>query len=120
MAIKKAWDMPYCQSVSKIYGMQGHLGNQRLGHLCLGLENKAAGIYQRRYQFSKPITSRAKFYMQNKARTANQNAAAATFAAGMAAWGVLTDEQKEVYNNNAKKYRIEGVNLFMREYMLSH
>lgn len=120
MAIKKPWQRPQCRHISKIYGMNGHLGNQRLGHLCLGYENEPAGIYQRKYQFGKPITSREKFYMQNKPRTANQNAAAATFAAGMAAWALLTDDQKEVYNNKAKKYRIEGVNLFMREYMLSH
>ena len=120
MAIKKPFDKPQAHQVRKMYGPNGHLGNNKIGYFALGLENPDAGTYRVDNPGGKQKTIRNKFYMQNKPRTANQNAAVQNFTDGMAAWKDLTDEEKELYNERAKTFRIEGVNLFMREYMLSN
>ncbi|MCD6131919.1 MAG: hypothetical protein J7J61_07450 [Candidatus Hydrothermae bacterium] len=120
MAIKKPWEPPIGFLVQKKFGYPNGLGDTWLGISHLGHEDPYAGIYQRNHKNGHQICTRSRFYQQWKPRTPNQIAAAQKFAAGMAEWKNLTDEEKKQYNERAKKYRIEGVNLFMREYMLSN
>lgn len=113
-------EKPYSHQVRRTFGFNAHLGNNRTGKIALGLENAEAGTYRINTKGNHQICLRQNFYMQNKARTANQQSCATTFKNGMTAWQALTEEEKEVYNENAKKYRITGANLFMRGYMLTH
>jgi hypothetical protein len=119
MAIKDKNKSPFCDAVQKILGLPGMLGWNRLGKFFLGLESEAAGIYRITRRNKKQIIQQMPFYCQWKPRTPNQIACAQFFKEGMIAWRNLTPEQKEVYNKRAKRYRIEGVNLFMREWMSS-
>lgn len=113
-------EKPYSHQVRRSFGFNAHLGNNRIGKFALGLENPEAGVYRVDNLGGHQKTIRNPFYMQWKPRTANQNTTAQKFANGMTAWKGLTEEEKEVYNERAKKYRITGANLFMREYMLTH
>ena len=119
MAILKPEEKPYSDQVRKPWGFTAMLGWNRLGRFALGLENPKAGVYRVDNPGGHQKSIRNPFYMQFKPRTANQNAAADKFKNCMIDWQSLTEEEKELYNQRAKKYRIEGVNLFMRECMLS-
>lgn len=77
------------------------------------------GIYQKRTEYGRTIWVRMKFYIPSNPQTAPQQAWRGSFASGMTDWGNLTQEQKNVYNEDAKKFRIHGVNLFMRNYLKS-
>lgn len=120
MAIKYPPKNLPADQTRKTYGFTGQLGYNRLGKFALGLENKHAGTYRVDNPSGHQRTVKNKFYMQWKPRTENQLAAAQTFREGMAAWKALTPEEKAQYNEDAKEFRIEGVNLFMREWMRSH
>lgn len=39
---------------------------------------------------------------------------------GVAAWNDLSDNEKEVYNENAKGQKYSGYNLFMKEWFTNH
>jgi len=120
MVLKDPNEIPQGAHVKKIYGLTGILGLNRIGKFRLGLENTKAGIFRADRQTGKVKTARGVFYMQWAPRTPNQVATAGIFKDGMAAWALLTPEQKQEYNNRAKKYHLEGVNIFMREWMRSH
>ena len=114
--------------VNKKFGRPNGFGSISLGESWLGDDTPAAGIYKIisiRPPWRESITSKAnktiniktEFYMQLKPRTANQQACALKFKNGMTAWKALTEEQQAVYNQNAKKLRMQGKNLYMREWM---
>jgi len=85
-----------------------------------GSDNIRWGIYQRRKNNGRTSYCRMKFYFPKNPRSGPQQSWRAVFIAGMNAWAVLTDEQKEVYNQRARKYRMHGVNLFMKEWLKSN
>jgi len=120
MAIKDPLENPIAAQVRKKYGTPNGLGDTWLGISRFGLLNPYAGIFRTKPTKSGQIVVRNKFYQQFAPRTAGQIAASQTFANAMTAWGGLTDDQKNQYNIDARKIRIEGVNLFVRQYMLSH
>jgi hypothetical protein len=119
MAVLNPEKAPWCDQVRSILGYPSNLGWNRLGQLGLGLELDGAGIFRIDSLFGHQYQERCPFYTQWKPRTANQISWAVKFKNGMAAWHDLTPEQKDVYNNAAKRLRLHGVNLFMREWMQS-
>lgn len=133
----KAWE--YGQ---KIYG-QGYYGEieiellffgygiQHYGLDLYGLDNKRWGIYQKRHgnwrladgtkEYFGPIEYvRENFYIPKQtiteAKTNNWN----KFRLGMAAWKLLTNEEKQAYNKEANKLHLHGVNLFLRRWLKSY
>ena len=119
MAILKPEEKPYSDQVRKTWGFTAMLGWNRLGKFALGLENPKAGVYRVDNPGGHQKSIRNPFYMQFKPRTANQNAAADKFKNCKNAWLLLTEEEKNEYNEEAKKYRITGYNLYIKQCMLS-
>jgi len=120
MAIKDPLENPIAAQVRKKYGTPNGLGDTWLGISRFGLLNPYAGILRTRSTKSGQIVVRSKFYQQFAPRTAGQIAASQTFANAMTAWGGLTDDQKNQYNIKAKGLAMDGFNVFVKEYMLSH
>jgi len=79
-----------------------------------------AGIYRRDNVTGKVIHYREAYYIPKNPRTEKQQAQRAKYAAGIIVWQSLTEEQKAVYNERAKRKKISGYNLFIKEYLLSH
>jgi hypothetical protein len=77
------------------------------------------GIYQVRTRFNRIVNVKEKFYKPYNPRTELQQANRLKFRAGIDAWHSLSPEEKEEYNKRAYRLKIYGVNLFLREYMLS-
>ncbi len=99
------------------FGWSGGFGRIALGQTRLGFYNWYAGIYSKKYYYGKPYISRMKFYRPTNNRTEGQQAWRGVFASGMAAWSALDDETKEQYKIKAKKLKMIGYNLYMREYL---
>lgn len=78
------------------------------------------GIYQVRTHKNKQRTVKMKFYVPTNPQTPAQQANRVKFANAMGAWGSLTQEQKNVYINTAKKRQTFGWSLFIREYYLNN
>ena len=79
-----------------------------------------SGIYR-----TDNVTGRTKFYREpyyitKNPRTETQQANRQKLADGVAAWKVLTPDEKNEYNIKAKGKHMSGYNLFLREYLLSH
>lgn len=91
-----------------IWGRIGDVGKPNL----LGMN----GIWQRRHTKTGIRSVKMKFYTPTNPQTIPQEANRSKFAAAMAAWGDLTDEEKAVYNKRAKRLSLYGRNLFVREY----
>ena len=102
------------------YQSPSEYGAKDYGAFFYGETKQLWGIYQRRHNNGRTIYAKLKFYTPTNPRTAPQTAQRNKFVAGMTAWGNLTDEQKKVYNERAKKKQLHGVNLFLREYLNSY
>lgn len=74
------------------------------------------GIYQNRNTKKGKVPIKMKFYVPTNPRTVAQQANRQKFADAMTAWKNLTDEEKAVYNERAKKRQMFGWGLFIREY----
>lgn len=78
------------------------------------------GIYQQRRCRSGRETIKMKFYKPSNPRTPEQQANRNKFADAMRAWRDLTPELKAWYNIEANKYKLYGVNLFLKNYLLTN
>ena len=105
--IEVEWD--YNGYGFRIYGMNKY-----------GADDLRWGIYQRRHKEGSVTYSRLKFYQKAKACSEAETNRRNVFRQGMEAWVLLTEEQKEVYNSEAIKYHIFGVNLFLKNCLKSH
>ena len=99
---------------------RNEIGVRLYSSVLYGTDDVRIGIYQRRHNKGKKINARLKFYTPANPKTAPQQAWRTVFANGMVAWANLTGEQKDVYNERAKKYQLHGVNLFLKEYLNSN
>lgn len=77
------------------------------------------GIYQARINPKRKMTARLNYYTPYNPRTVPQQDNRNLFAEAMSEWALLTQEQKSVYNVRAKKLRLFGHNLFVKEYINS-
>ena len=96
------------------YGVGEH------GYREYGSQNLRWGVYQKRSECGRSFSVRTRFHVPKNPRTETQQNWRAVFIAAMAAWKLLTDEQKSVYNERAKRFKIHGVNLFVREWLNSN
>lgn len=103
----------------EVYNPQSEYGAKDYGNFEYGDTGNIWGLYQRRHNKSKVIYSRLKFYTPKNPQTAPQQNNRTKFTNGMTAWGNLTANQKNVYNERAKAKHLHGVNLFLREYLKS-
>ena len=95
-------------------------GLKRYGQFKYGWNHPKWGIYQIRTRGPKKRHVKMIHYRPTNPQTVPQQANRQIFADGIIAWQGLTDSAKSVYNNRAKKRRMSGYNLFLREYMLTN
>jgi hypothetical protein len=81
------------------------------------VENPRAGIYQIKHTFEGPRISHEKLYRPTNPQTATQQNWRGIFTSGVQAWQGLTSDDKGLYNQRAKRQRLSGFNLFMREWL---
>jgi hypothetical protein len=107
--------------VKKDFGLPGQLGEHILGWTPLGYRNDYAGVYQTRKAKVKGYTFfvKQRFYRPHNPNSIDQQAGRNKFREGMEAWALLTNPEKQVYNDLAKDQPIHGVNLFMRQWLES-
>lgn len=79
-----------------------------------------SGIYHKIITNRGNEIHRHDYYFPKNPRSEAQQAQRAKYADGVAAWQALTQEQKDVYNERAKRKDFFGYHLFLREYLLSH
>ena len=78
-----------------------------------------SGIYQMRKCHEGKIPIQINFYLYVITHTPGQQTRREKFVAAVAEWQGLTEEQKNVYREKAKRKNFSGYNLYLREYMLS-
>ena len=101
------------------FGRGGGFGRIALGYNFFGAYDKFSGIYSKKYYYGKPYISKMKFYRPTNPRTTKQQAWRTVFANGMHAWGLLDPETKEQWNLKAKRLKIPGYSLYLRELYLT-
>lgn len=101
-------------------GWSGGFGRIRFGYNKFGYYNWYAGIYSKKHQWGKTYISRMKFYRPTNPNSVGQQARRTAFANGMSAWASLSTDQKNIYKRRAKPYKMNGSNLFMKEYLNTH
>lgn len=79
-----------------------------------------SGIYRTDNVTGETKCYREPYYIPRNPRSEDQQAQRQKFADAVAAWQVLTQEQKSPYNIRAERMQLSGYNLFLREYLLSH
>jgi len=108
----------------RLYHDTGRFGLFHYGNYEYGAENEIGfdwhGVYQMRHCQEGKIPVKMRFQETREetptpARVANWS----LFAAAVAAWQALTEEEKAVYNLKAKGTSRTGNNLFIRDCMLS-
>lgn len=102
------------------YGFEWQYGAAHFGHSLFGLYNPWSGIYSVKHTRKGPRVSRMVHYWPTNPQTPSQMARRAIFATGKGVWDTLTSDMKLAYNKRAKRYRMSGFNLFMREYLHTH
>ena len=95
-------------------------GNQTFGVEKYANIQLLSGIYRTDNVAGTTKFYREPFYITKNPRTVPQQANRQKYADGIAAWQLLTDEQKEVYNKRAIGKRFFGCHLFLKEYLLSN
>lgn len=119
MAIIEGTNKILSLHAQKRLGFSQDFGSAFFGFVQFGESNKYAGIWQRKKTKAGWKISREAFYWPTNPSSTAQQSRRSLFAASIAAWQSLTDEQKRVYNRKAEKRRISGYNLFIKFYMNS-
>jgi hypothetical protein len=121
---------PYSITVRKKIGRSGVpespaqfgvvvIGKTDFGSLSFAPDQEAFGIYQMRMCKEGKVPIRMKFYAPTESEARLANPWRGYFANAVAAWQVLTSEQKQVYNENAKGKNLSGYTLFIKNYLRS-
>jgi len=84
-----------------------------------GMPVVLSGIYQRNYFVEPDLITRMPYYIPRNPRTVPQQAQRAKMTSAVAAWLLLTPEQKAEYNERAVGLHMSGYNLYLREYISS-
>ncbi len=71
------------------------------------------------YMWGDKLCSR-KYVVPANPDTEAQHCHRSLFAEAMAAWKLLSEDEKQVYRKKSRKLRIHGHNLFIKQYMKSH
>lgn len=117
--------IPHMAACRKKVGYDtGRFGLLRYGVYEYGAQNEIGlnftGVYQVRHCSNGRFVVKMRFQRtREETPTPARVAIWAKFAAAMAAWQALTDEEKMPYTLRAKKLKMHAHNLFIKEYMLS-
>ena len=84
-----------------------------------GGQIQTTGIYKKQFLGDRKLNYRLPYYIPYNPRTGPQQTNRQGLADGVAAWQLLTDEQKAVYNKRTLGRGMSGYNLFLKEYLLS-
>jgi hypothetical protein len=103
-----------------IFFARSELGAAILGHDFYSDIILLSGIYQKRHSLGRTILALLNYYIPKNPQTEPQQAQRQKLTDGNTAWHALTNEQKKLYNKNAKGRHMTGYNFFLREYLLSH
>lgn len=109
-------------------GPGGGFGFIRFANSRFGDTRTHGGIYRKKYtgynQYGyspirkrNTIFQRMRYYRPTNPRTVEQQSNRNKFAEAVAAWPLLTDEQKTYYNERGKRMNKSGRNLFISWYM---
>lgn len=115
----QAFDYLHAFQARGIIGRSPAVGEFMVGYSCVGDPYDVQGIYQIRHNSKGQYTQRMRSYRPTNPRTVAQQANRSIFADAMSAWVALTDEEKQAYNQRARKIQLFGKNLFIREYYQS-
>lgn len=118
-------DIPYLCNLSEPVAdfAMLRLGFEPTGKLlepCYPDPLNVGGIYQRRMTKQGKKSFKLVFYTPTNPQTVPQQANRAKFADAVAGWMSLTTEEKIAYNKRARKIKLFGWNLFIREYFATH
>ena len=111
---------PPTLNISGTIGFNAGCGKARCGYSRAGDSYAFGGVYQKVIKKNGKFLISRRYFRPTNPRTIPQQARRAVFASGVVHWQSLTSEQKSVYNEKAKKFRFEGFNLFMREWLNSN
>jgi hypothetical protein len=119
------WMNQFIGAKKKIGWDTGRFGLFRFGVYEFGAENEigldAFGVYQQRMTKKGYRTVKMRFQItREEVRTDNRKANWAKYVEALHGWRDLTAEQKELYNTRVKGLPMNGRNLYVKEYMLSH
>ena len=89
-------------------------GNSEYGDV-----EKVNGVYRIAYDYGKRYNERVRNKVAPNPRTIPQQENRQKFKEAVAAWYDLTDEQRALYNKEAKFRRLNGWNLFIKTTLLS-
>lgn len=95
-------------------------GDCRYGKARYGSSVSYAGIYQKKKTLKGYRVSQMKFYRPTNPQTPTQQAWRAVFADAWVAYAGLTTDQKLIYSKKARKLRLSGPQLFLKQYLQAH
>jgi len=98
-------------------GSPQEYGVREYGDCEYGDDDDIYGIYQVRTRWGGQVQVKMKFYTPANPQTEAQQAHRQQYGEGVGAWRVLTDNQKNTYNQRAEYLPMSGFNLFMKEYL---
>jgi hypothetical protein len=105
--------------VKKKLGRSSEYGQRLYGGAKYGEYNEKYGIYRIRGCSTGQFIERKRFYIPANPRSEPQQANRSKFANAISGWQNLTNEQKNQYNERAKRLKMSGYNLYIKIYMLS-
>ena len=119
LTIRKKFGNPLASVSGGVYGVAIY-GSGGYGSEIVDPNSDFYGVYQMRRCKEGYIPVQMKFYSPTNPQTEIQQSNRQKIADAVLAWQDLTDEQKEVYNENASGMKLTGYNLFVKNYLLSH
>ncbi len=120
MAIIEPGETIIGHKIRKKLGQTSVYGCHQYGRFYYGEDDDHYGVYLVRRGVAGQLIIKRRFAFGTNPQTVPQQANRQVYADGVVAWQNLTDEQKSVYNDNAKRKGFSGYNLFLREYLLSN
>lgn len=106
--------------VKKKLGSHHTFGYSKFGDFLYGHGNKRHGIYQIRTRYGHRTKVLEQFYAPSNAAKGLQIPMRAKFKAAMLEWKVMSPAQKLPFIVRSKKMTMHGVNVYVKDYMLSH
>lgn len=120
MVVLNSKDRTIGWEIKKKLGSHNTYGYCGFGEYLYGHGYKVHGIYQVRHRYGRIVPIIMKFYKPLGPPGPGQVIMRAKLAAAMAEWAGLTAEQKLPYIIRAKKLKMHGCNVYVRDYNLSH
>ena len=117
MVVVNGLDRLYSFAARKKFGLPNFFGGAWYGVSVYGDDIEMSGVYQERHYNKKRVSVRMRHMFPANPRTEKQQAWRNLFRLGVNTWHDLTDNEKELYNERAKRYHFEGFNLFLREWL---